>query len=95
MTASAPFPHCSKYNFKRSFDGRVWVKSNKGEWYAVRLDMEVSTRAGNSQPSGSRWDCNRMAATNWLVTWHTVVPLEVHNHKHSKQQTYQSFCPHT
>ncbi|PNW75071.1 hypothetical protein CHLRE_12g497850v5 [Chlamydomonas reinhardtii] len=31
----------SKFNFKRSIDGRVFVKSSKGTFFAVRLDMEV------------------------------------------------------
>lgn len=42
----------SKYNFKRSFDGRVWVKSSKGEWYAVRLDMEVPGTLLFRSPAG-------------------------------------------
>ncbi|GIL47489.1 hypothetical protein Vafri_4308 [Volvox africanus] len=31
----------AKLNFKRGFDGRVYVKSAKGKMFAVRLDMET------------------------------------------------------
>ncbi|KAG2485871.1 hypothetical protein HYH03_015454 [Edaphochlamys debaryana] len=31
----------TKFNFKRGTDGRVYARSSKGTWFAVRLDMEV------------------------------------------------------
>ncbi len=31
----------AKYRIKRTVDGRVQLKSTKGEWWSVRLDMEV------------------------------------------------------
>jgi hypothetical protein len=31
----------SKYKLRRAIDGRIQLKSSKGEWISVRLDMEV------------------------------------------------------
>ncbi|KIY99896.1 hypothetical protein MNEG_8063 [Monoraphidium neglectum] len=31
----------ARYNIRRGLDGRVQLRSRKGEWFAVRLDMEV------------------------------------------------------
>ena len=33
----------SKYRYRRTLDGRVQLKSSKGDWWSVRLDMEVSS----------------------------------------------------
>lgn len=30
-----------KHRFRRGLDGRVWLKSSRGDFYAVRLDMQV------------------------------------------------------
>ena len=30
-----------KHRFRRGPDGRVWLKSSRGDFYAVRLDMQV------------------------------------------------------
>lgn len=32
-----------KMNFRRDLDGRVAVRSREGQWYRVRLDMEVGS----------------------------------------------------
>ena len=32
----------NKYKIRRTIDGRVQLKSSKGDWWSVRLDMEVS-----------------------------------------------------
>lgn len=31
----------SKYSFRRTVDGRLQLRSARGEWYQCRLDMEV------------------------------------------------------
>lgn len=40
----------NKYKFKRSVDGRVSLKSSRGEWHSVRLDMEVGTQSTHAWP---------------------------------------------
>jgi hypothetical protein len=35
----------NKYRLRRNIDGRVQLKSSRGEWWSVRLDMEVRGRS--------------------------------------------------
>lgn len=42
---SAPPPPAPQYRIRRTMDGRVQVRSTKGDWWSVRLDMEVRDTA--------------------------------------------------
>lgn len=43
----------NKYKVRRTVDGRVQVKSAKGDWISVRLDMEVPGALLMRDPKGS------------------------------------------
>uniref|UniRef100_A0A7R9V095 Uncharacterized protein n=1 Tax=Chlamydomonas euryale TaxID=1486919 RepID=A0A7R9V095_9CHLO len=42
----------SKYRFRRTADGRVELRSSRGDWWSVRLDMEVPGAMLLRDPSG-------------------------------------------
>lgn len=43
----------NKYRLRRNVDGRVQLKSSRGEWWSVRLDMEVPGAILLRDPNGS------------------------------------------
>lgn len=46
-------PRSARFGIRRLLDGRVQLRSRKGEWYTVRLDMEVAGALLLRDPRGN------------------------------------------